>query len=56
MTWAWQILSLTHEDFGRMNKDEIRISNEELFKGESTRFWLRTIESQSKISVDCNLP
>jgi hypothetical protein len=30
--------------FGKDYKDEIRISNEALFKGVSTRFGLRTIE------------
>jgi hypothetical protein len=37
-------LSLPNEDFGRMNKDEIRISKEALYKGVSTRFGQLTIE------------
>ncbi len=37
-------LSIPNEDFGRCNKDEIRISNEALVRGVSTRFGIWTIE------------
>jgi hypothetical protein len=38
-----EMLSLPNEDFGRWNKDEIRMF-EALFKGVSTRFGPRAIE------------
>jgi len=44
-------LPIPNEDVGRMNKDEIWISKEALFKGVSTRFGYEPLRSMSKIWI-----